>query len=139
MPQTLRDVMTSDLVLMDASTNVRDAAQAMRDNDIGNVIVERDQKTCGIVTDRDLVVRCLADGEEGLKRDLGAICSGELATLESDSAVDEAIDLMKQKAVRRIPVLQKGRAVGIVSLGDLAQARDRNSALGEVSAAQPNR
>ena len=139
MSQTLRDVMTSDLVLMDASTSAREAAQAMRDNDIGTVIVERDHKTCGIVTDRDLVVRCLADGEQGLKRQLGTICSDELTTLEPDSPVDEAVELMKKKAVRRIPVLRDGRAVGIVSLGDLAQARDRQSALGEVSAAAPNR
>jgi signal-transduction protein with cAMP-binding, CBS, and nucleotidyltransferase domain len=103
------------------------------------VLVEADGVPCGIVTDRDLVVRCMADGADASERPLSQLCSEELVSLEAESAVDEAIELMKRKAVRRLPVLEDGSAIGIVSLGDLAQARDRQSVLGEVSAAPANR
>lgn len=139
MSQTVQDVMTPNVIRLDASANAREAAAAMREHDIGDVVVERGDRVCGIVTDRDLVVRCLADGQEGLERDLGDLCSEDLVSLEPDSDIGEAIGLMESRAIRRIPVLKEGRAVGIVSLGDLAVARDRSSALGKVSEAPANR
>lgn len=138
MPQNIRDVMTAQVIRLDASASAREAAQAMREHDIGDVVVERDDRACGIVTDRDLVVRCLADGEDGLRRKLGDLCSEELVSLEPDAAVGDAIRLMEEKAIRRIPIVVEGRAVGIVSMGDLALARDSDSALGRVSGAPAN-
>jgi CBS domain-containing protein len=95
---------------------------------------------CGIVTDRDLVVRCLARNPKraGSQR-LADICSQEIHALSPDAEVDEAIRLMRDRAIRRIPVVENESPVGIVSLGDLAIARDRRSCLGDISAAPPQR
>jgi CBS domain-containing protein len=130
--------MTPNVIRLEASSSAQEAARAMREHDIGDVVVERDDRVCGIVTDRDLVVRCLADGEEGLAREIGSLCSRDLVTLDPDSGLDDAIALMEDKAIRRIPILKRGHPIGIVSLGDLAVARQRQSALGKVSDAPAN-
>ena len=137
--QTLRDLMTPDPIVLDAHKTIGEAAKAMKACDIGDVLVERDGKLCGIVTDRDLVVRCLADGATDTKSTpLGDVCTEGIATLDVDADVGEAIRLMEQRAIRRLPIMEAGQAVGIVSLGDLAIARDAESALGRISAAAPN-
>jgi CBS domain-containing protein len=110
----------------------------MRDRDIGDVLVTRDgDQLAGIVTDRDLVVRCLADGADA-DATIERACSNDLATVTPDSSVDDAIRLMRERSLRRIPVVDGGRAVGIVTLGDLAVEREPDSALGDISAALPN-
>jgi CBS domain-containing protein len=123
---------------MSATASIRDAAKEMKDNSIGVVVVEAGGKVCGIVTDRDIVVRCVAANEDIDSTMLGSICSQDLVTLSPRDSVDKAIQLMKEEAIRRIPVVDNGKAVGIVSLGDLAQARDPKSVLGGISAAAPN-
>jgi CBS domain-containing protein len=138
--QTLRDLMTSHPVVLDADATVADAAKAMKARDVGDVLVERDGRLCGIVTDRDLVVRCLADDpKRAASKRLGEVCSQQIHSLAPDAEVGEAIQLMQERAIRRIPVVEDGSAVGIVSLGDLAIARDRQSCLGQISAAPPSR
>jgi len=138
--ETLRDLMTSGPVVLDADATVADAAKAMKAHDVGDVLVERDGRLCGIVTDRDLVVRCLAeDPKRAASKRLGDICSQEIHSLAPDAKVGEAIRLMQDRAIRRIPVVEDGSAVGIVSLGDLAIERDRQSCLGQISAAPPTR
>lgn len=138
--QTLRDLMTAEPIVLDADATAADAAKAMKARDVGDVLVRRDGRLCGIVTDRDLVVRCLAEEpKQAAAKRLGDICSRELHALAPDVEVDEAIRLMKERAIRRIPVVQGEEPVGIVSLGDLAVARDRESALGRISAAPPSR
>jgi CBS domain-containing protein len=138
--QTIRELMTADPIVLDASATVSDAARAMRARDVGDVLVRRDGRVCGIVTDRDLVVRAIAgDPQGGGRKPLGEICTTELAAIAPDAEVDEVIRLMRDKAIRRVPVVEGDRALGIVSLGDLAIARDRESTLGEISAAPPSR
>ena len=137
--QAIRDLMTADPVVLDASATVSDAARAMKARDVGDVLVRRDGKLCGIVTDRDLVVRAFAGDPQGAaRRTLGEICTTELAAVAPDAEVDEAIRLMRERAIRRIPVVEGDRPLGIVSLGDLAIARDRESALADISAAPPS-
>lgn len=136
MGQKIRDMMSTDVVCLGTEATIRDAARAMRDNDIGCIVVEDGNNVRGIVTDRDLVVRGLA--EDGLDRDLATFCSTDVATIAPDAEVDEAIKLMGDRAIRRIPVVENGHAVGIVSIGDLAQSRDPSSCLGQISAAPPN-
>jgi CBS domain-containing protein len=136
--QTLRDLMTAKPIVLDDSATVCEAARQMKANDVGDVLVRRDGRLCGIVTDRDLVVRALADERENAGRiALAEICSSELECLSPDAEVGDAIALMEQKAIRRIPVVENGQPLGIVSLGDLAIARDRESLLGKISAAPP--
>jgi CBS domain-containing protein len=138
MASTVKDVMSTDIVTRPATTTMGDAARLMRDRDIGDVLVTgSDERLTGIVTDRDLVVRCLAGGANA-DTTIERACSVDLATVSPDSSVDEAISLMRERSLRRVPVVDKGRAVGIVTLGDLAIERDPSSALGDISAAAPN-
>src|SRR5919109_4569203 len=137
--QTIRDVMTRKLTTLPMSASLRDAARAMRDADIGDVLVVQNGNLCGIVTDRDLVVRVMAEGREAASTTLADICSQEISMVSPTDSIDHAVQLMRQKALRRLPVVENGHPVGIVSLGDLAQNRDPHSALGEISAAPPNR
>ena len=138
--QTIRELMTSDPVVLDASATVYDAGRAMKARDIGDVLVRRDGKLWGIVTDRDLVVRALAQDRDNATRiQLGDIATTDIAAVSPDTPIDEAIRLMREKKVRRLPVVEGTRPLGILSIGDRAVARDRESALAEISAAPPTR
>ena len=140
MKNKIRDVMTADPVSLPTGSTLVDAARAMRDSDIGDVIVlDDDGQVCGIVTDRDIVIRALAEGREASSTKLGDICTRDPATLSSEDSVADAIRLMSGKAVRRVPVVDAGRPVGIVTIGDLAIDRDPDSALADISEAKPNR
>jgi CBS domain-containing protein len=116
-----------------------DAAQIMRECDIGDVIVLEGDWLFGILTDRDIVVRALAEGLEPDSTPVGEICSRELTTIEPTASVKQAVLLMREKAIRRLPVVDdSGHVIGIVSIGDVAVERDRRSALADISAAPPN-
>jgi CBS domain-containing protein len=138
MGQTVSDIMTTDLVSLSAEHSVRDAARRMREANVGAIVVQKHGNLFGIVTDRDIVVRCLARGGDCDETPLSEICSPEVTTLGPDDEVDRAVTLMRDKAIRRIPVVKNGKAVGILSLGDLALQRDPFSALGAISKALPN-
>ncbi len=133
------DVMTPNPETLPTTTPVTEAARRMRDRDIGDIVVSDDTQIRGIVTDRDLVVRVLGAGRDPGTTTLGDICSSELVTLAPSDTVKSAMALMKEKAVRRLPVVDHGSPVGIVSLGDLAQRHDPHSVLGKVSSARPNK
>src|SRR5437588_8671981 len=139
MAETLREVMTSNPATLDAAAAVADAARMMRDRDVGAVLVTDSGAIRGIVTDRDLVVRVLADGRDPATTRLSEIASLEIESLPPTATVKEAVDLMMKRALRRIPVVEHDRAIGIVAIGDLAVDRDSESALGQISAADPNR
>jgi CBS domain-containing protein len=137
--QSIKEVMKSNPITIDAQASVTEAAKAMRDADIGDVIVLDDaDQVCGILTDRDIAVRLVAEGRDPTETTLEEVCSGEVIALKPDDSVGDAVRLMSEKAVRRLPVLDGGKAVGIVSLGDLAEAQDPESALADISAAPPN-
>jgi CBS domain-containing protein len=138
MAQRIHEIMTPNPTICDAATSVADAAKTMREKDVGDVLVERDGELCGIVTDRDIVVRAVAADRRPSEVPLGDICSRDLTTLGPKDKVDDAVRLMREKALRRLPIIDKGKAVGIVSIGDLAIERDETSALGDISAVAPN-
>jgi CBS domain-containing protein len=138
MAQAVRDVMTEELVTLPGSAPLADAARRMKEADIGDVIVLSDGEMCGVVTDRDIVVRAIAEGKDPQSATLDEICTHEVATVGPDDPIERAIDLMRQRAVRRVPVVEGGRPVGIVSIGDLAIERDETSALADISAAEGN-
>ncbi|PYN46813.1 MAG: CBS domain-containing protein [Candidatus Rokuibacteriota bacterium] len=138
--ETVQDVMTTDPISLPASASILAAAQKMRSAAIGDVVVLDDDgsKVYGIVTDRDIVVRGIAEGLDPRTNTLDDICSRILTTVSPDDSIDTAVSLMREKAIRRLPVVKRGRPVGIVSIGDLAIERDSHSALADVSAAPPN-
>ncbi|MCZ7683317.1 MAG: CBS domain-containing protein [Sandaracinaceae bacterium] len=139
MARLIRDVMTAKPKTLAGSATLAEAARVMRQEDIGDVLVVDDGKPCGIVTDRDIVVRGIAAGKDPGQTAVKDIASKDVVTLGPDDSIDEAIRLMREHAVRRIPVMESGKPVGIVSLGDLAVERDQRSVLGQVSAAPPNK
>ena len=138
MARTVRDVMSTQLITCPASTSLPQAARIMRDQNIGDVLVTDGDRLQGIVTDRDIVVRCVTEGGDISQTQLGNACSPDLAFASPDMSIDEAAQLMGKKAIRRLPVVDNGRAVGIVSIGDLAVDRAPDSTLGQISADAPN-
>jgi CBS domain-containing protein len=137
MADTVRDVMTSDPKTVDASATVKDAAEIMADENIGNVLVVENGEVHGIVTDRDIVVRVIGKGN-GPDASVREAATSGVEWLSPDDSVEDAIKKMEQADVRRLPVVEDGKPVGIVSLGDLAVEEDRDSALADISAASPN-
>jgi CBS domain-containing protein len=134
----LFDAMTRDPVALPATTTLAEAARSMRFRDLGDVIVLDDSAICVVVTDRDIVVRAIAEDRDPEQTTLGDICSRDLVTLDANGTVDDAIALMREHAIRRLPVTKAGKPVGMVSIGDIAMMREPNSALADISAAPSN-
>jgi len=137
--QSVRDIMTPEPEALEATATVMHAAELMRERDIGDVVILEDDRLYGILTDRDIVVRVLAERSDPAAVTVGEVCSRDLTTISPTASLGDAVRLIREKAIRRLPVVEDdGMVVGIVSLGDLAAARDRKSALGDISAAPPN-
>jgi CBS domain-containing protein len=114
-----------------------DVARIMRDDDIGDVVVVVDGAPTGVVTDRDIVVRGLARELNPGATPVGEIASRDLHTLTPDQTLDDAARVMQQWDVRRVLVVESGRPVGMVSLGDLAIESDPGSVLADISSEPP--
>lgn len=138
MNQTVRELMTPMPKTVAAAQDVATVATVMRDHGVGAVVVLQGTAVHGIVTDRDIAVRAIADGKDPWSTSVAEITSRTLITLSPDDPVDHAIELMRLHAVRRLPVVEAGIPIGIVSIGDLAQERDTRSALAGISAAPAN-
>jgi CBS domain-containing protein len=138
MASALRDVMAKDPITLPSDTPLIEAARNMKDKDIGDVIVLDGDEMCGVVTDRDIVVRAVAEGRDPSDTKLGDVCTHDVVTLPPDASVDDAVKLMREKAIRRIPVTEDGKPIGIVSLGDVAMEHNPNSVLADISEKSPN-
>ncbi|MEV4063292.1 CBS domain-containing protein [Nonomuraea dietziae] len=139
MMQKVREIMTPAPVSLPSGATLTEAAKQMRDHHIGDVLVVDDDRLLGIVTDRDIVIRAIAEGSDPGRTSLGEVCSREgLTCVTPQDDAEQAVELMRSKAIRRIPVLEDGRPVGVVSLGDLALERDSRSVLADISAAPAN-
>jgi CBS domain-containing protein len=138
MASVVREIMAQNPVTLPSDTTVVEAARRMRQDDVGDIIVSDVDNVLGIVTDRDLVVRVLAEGREPEKTLLADICSEELVQVEPDASIEDAARLMREHAVRRLPVMDGDKLVGVISIGDLAIEKDARSALANISAAKPN-
>jgi CBS domain-containing protein len=128
---SIRDVMTTNPKTCDPSTNVVDAAKVMAQEDVGPVPIVEGGRLVGIVTDRDLVVRVLAEGKDPSSTTVGDIASADLTTITPESDLQEALELMSASQVRRLPVVENGNLVGLVAQADVARAADEE-ATGEV-------
>ena len=133
----VRDVMTAEPIVLQQDQSVADAAQAMRDSAVGAVLVVDGDRLCGLVTDRDIVVRAVAEGRPP-GSPVGQVVSPDLIAVSADDEADDAARVMQAHAIRRLPVMDHGRIVGIVSIGDLAVSRGEDSALADISAAEPS-
>jgi CBS domain-containing protein len=138
MAKKVRDIMTGSPTSVSPELDLVAVARMMRDEDIGNVLVADGDTLLGMVTDRDLVVRGVAGGKDPRETKVGGIASSITATVGPDDDSSKAVKLMREQAVRRLPVLEGGRPVGIISIGDLAKEKDPDSALADISAASPN-
>ena len=138
MAQSIREIMTADPRTVESGATVAEAARAMRDGDVGSVVVIENGAVAGIVTDRDIAVRVVAQGLDADATRVSEVATMRPVTLTVDQSVDDAIRLVREQNVRRIIVLQDGRAAGIVSLGDLAIERDTDSALADIASEPAN-
>jgi CBS domain-containing protein len=138
MPEKVSEVMTHDPRTVEPSATLTEVARIMRDDDIGAVVLVENGAAAGLVTDRDIVVRAIADGRDPNATSVGEVASRDLRTLTPDQNVEDAIALMREWDVRRVVVIQDGRPVGILSLGDVAIERDAGSALADISSEPPN-
>lgn len=138
MAQYVRDLMTAAPMSVGPCTSVAQAARLMRDHDLGAVLVTDDGRLRGLVTDRDLVVRSVADGADPEETTVVRACSEELVTVGPDDELDLAVRLMREHDVRRVPVVDGEHPVGVLSLGDVTLERDPDSPLADIGAARPN-
>lgn len=138
MAKKVRDLMTPTPTMCESSTSLFDVATVMRDQGIGDVIVTQDGGLRGIVTDRDIVVRGVAEGRDPRETEAGSVVTGDLVTIGPEKLDEDAVHLMRERALKRILVVEDGSPVGILSLGDLAVEREPGSALADISEAPPN-
>ncbi|WP_084963528.1 CBS domain-containing protein [Thermoactinospora rubra] len=137
MAKTVADIMTAHPASVEAGQPVSVAAALMRDNDTGAVVVTDNGRLSGIITDRDIAVRVVAD-DRGPDTPVSEACSTDLETVGPDTSIEQAVQLMRGHALRRLVVVEEGRPAGVVSLGDLAIERDPDSALADISVAEGN-
>ena len=135
---TIRDVMRPTPRGLTVDAMISYAAEVMLREDIGDVIVLDEDRLYGILTDRDIVVRVVAERRDPSQTRIGDVCSRQLTTIGPDDSVGQALRLMREKAIRRLPVVEAKEVVGILTIGDIAVERDSRSALADISAAPPN-
>jgi len=137
MAQTVGEIMSTDPATVPGRVAISAAARLMRERGIGDVLVTDEGRLRGVLTDRDIVVRAVAE-ERSDTATAVEVCSEDVVSCRVSDEVDRAVALMREHAVRRLPVVDDGRLVGVVSLGDLAIERDQRSALADISAAFPS-
>jgi signal-transduction protein with cAMP-binding, CBS, and nucleotidyltransferase domain len=136
----IREVMTADPRTVRSSTSLQDAARVMADDAIGDVIVEdASGRVAGILTDRDLAIRAIAEGLDPTTATVEEAYTPDISALAPTDTVQDAVVQMREKDIRRLPVVEGGKAIGIVSLGDLSIHTEPGSVLSDISAATPDR
>ena len=138
MTRTVEEIMTRDPRTVNADDPIQEAARIMRDSDIGDVIVLEGGEVGGIVTDRDIVVRGVAEGRGGESTSVSDVFTSGVESIAPSDSVDDALRKMREADIRRLPVVEGGKPVGIISLGDLAVEREPDSTLADISAASPD-
>jgi CBS domain-containing protein len=133
----VREVMTAAPQTIGTTGTIAEAARMMRDEDIGDVIVTDGDRPVGIVTDRDIAVRAIAAGSDPSSTQVSKVI-GPLVTVAPTETIQEAMRRMRDANVRRLPVVESDRVIGVVSLGDLSGLPGAASVLADVSNAPPN-
>jgi CBS domain-containing protein len=121
MGTSIKEVMTREVRSCEPKATATEAAKLMATQDVGPIPVVEDGRLTGIVTDRDLVIRILAEGRDPNATTVGEIASRDLVTVSPDEDIDEALSRMAQNQVRRLPVVEGDRLIGIVAQADVAR------------------
>ena len=125
MGQSIKDVMTSDPCTIDADKSVAYAAKMMREEDVGLAPIVEDDKLIGMLTDRDIAVRVVAEGRDAGQVKVRDVASKQVVTIDPQQDLDEALRIMAKHQVRRLPVVEEdGRLVGVVAQADVARKGD---------------
>jgi CBS domain-containing protein len=133
MTQSVRDAMTENPRSIGASASVVEAARLMREGDIGSLPITDDEELVGMITDRDITTRVVAEASDLATTSVGDVSSQDLISVEPDKDLEEAVQLMARHQVRRLPVVENGRLVGIVAQADVALAlRENEQKTGEL-------
>lgn len=137
--RSVREVMSRAPEMVTPETTLAEAAMMMQRGNIGDVLVADDGgQLRGIVTDRDIAIRAVAEGRDPLSTPVREAMTPTVETISPSASVQEATELMRRHDVRRLPVVEGGMPIGIVSLGDLAMSRQAQSILADISTAPPN-
>jgi len=124
----VRDIMSSEVQTASPDTTLEEVATMMKTEDVGAIPVVEDEELVGIITDRDIVVRCVAEGKDPSETSVEDVLSEDLETASPDMDVQEAVRLMSRRQIRRLPVVEENRLVGILALGDVAVKQDEGEA-----------
>jgi CBS domain-containing protein len=136
----VRQVMTAAPDAVRVTSTLQEASRIMKEKDIGDVLVEDAKgQLSGIITDRDLAIRATAEGADPTTTKVSSVYTKEITTLAPTDTVQDAIGRMRANDVRRLPVVEGGKAIGIVSLGDISVETAPNSLLADISTAAPDR
>ena len=131
--QSIREVMTSDPTTVEASSPVAEVARVMKQEDVGSVPIVEGGRLVGTITDRDITVRVVAEGRDPQSTTVADVASRDLVTIDPEQNLDEALRLMAQHQVRRLPVVEEdGRLVGILAQADVALDGGEDAKTGQV-------
>lgn len=128
--QKVRDIMTKDVSALAPSSTIAEVAQTMRGMDVGSVPLVQDGRLVGVITDRDIVLRVVADGLDPHLEQADMHMTRDPITVTPDTSIDEAARIMAREQIRRLPVVEQGHLVGYLALGDLA-VQNRDKKVGE--------
>ncbi len=128
----VREIMSTKVRAVSPATHLDEVARIMRDEDVGIVPVVDDGNLQGVVTDRDIVVRCVAEGDNPSTAEAGDLMSVNPRTVKADSEVDDAARILSEEQIRRLPIVENGKLVGMLSLGDVAVKHSDQRLAGDV-------
>lgn len=120
----IREVMTANPKSCSSNASITEAARAMSSEDVGPIPVVEGDRLVGLLTDRDIVVRVVAEGRDPQSTTVGEVASSDLATVSPDENLDRALQLLAERQVRRLPVVEGEKLVGIVAQADIARHGD---------------
>ncbi|MFD3155831.1 CBS domain-containing protein [Haloimpatiens sp. FM7330] len=116
----IKDIMTKDIASVNYDDTVERAAQLMKQYNVGSIPVCEGEKVIGILTDRDITLRSVADGQNVMRQSVREIMSSNPVTASPSMDIHEAARMMSERQIRRLPIIESGNLVGIISIGDLA-------------------
>ena len=126
-----KNIMTKKIITVQKNDPVSVAANKMKQAGVGTVAVEDNGTVCGIITDRDIVVRDVASSDQEGKMKCGEVMTTNITSATPESSIDDVARLMSERQIKRVPIMEQNKIVGMISLGDLSQAKGKKSEAGD--------